>query len=162
MSEQNVQEVKPTKKFYKRWWFWVLAIIVLFIIIGASGGKKTPTQSVPAASDNTNAQAAQTSEPAKAQTPQTLGKISGSGTTTTQKFTAASDWDLNWSYDCSNFGNQGNFQVMIYNGDGSLSFQNALVNQLGKSDSGVEHYHNAGTFYLEVNSECKWTVGVKG
>ncbi|MFA5750782.1 MAG: hypothetical protein WC898_00625 [Candidatus Paceibacterota bacterium] len=32
------------KKFYKKWWFWVLAVVVLFIVIGISGGSKTPSQ----------------------------------------------------------------------------------------------------------------------
>jgi hypothetical protein len=35
----------PKKKFYKRWWVWVLAVIVLFIIIGIAGGASTtPTK----------------------------------------------------------------------------------------------------------------------
>ena len=179
MDGQQTAE-KPKKRFYKRWWFWVGAIIVVFIIIGASSGKSTPQQSVPAASDKpATAQASQTTQqnnnPAPSQsaqaasappaTPavmQTLLDVSGSGTKSTQKFTAGGDWDLNWSYDCSNFGAQGNFQVMIYDGSGSLSFSNAMVNQLGKSGSDVEHYHNSGTYYLEVNSECKWHVTVKG
>src|SRR5947209_608132 len=97
---------KPKKRFYKRWWFWVLAVIVLFIIIGANS-KSTPKQSVPAKSDNTTQ--ASSSKAALA-VPQTLLNISGSGTKSTQKFTAASDWDLNWNYDCSKFaGGQGNF-----------------------------------------------------
>ena len=37
-----------------------------------------------------------------------------------------------------------------------------MVNQLGKSGSDVEHYHNGGAYYLEMNSECKWHVTVKG
>lgn len=146
------------KKFYKRWWFWLVMVVVLFILIGSSG--KSSKQSVPANPDNS-----QSSSSAPAQTvtmPQTLLKLSGSGTKTTQSFTAAKNWDLNWSYDCSNFGNQGNFVVTTYNDSGSPSFSNAPVNQLGSSDSGVEHYHNGGTFYLEVNSECKWNIEVKG
>jgi len=33
------QEQKPKKKFYKRWWFWVLVAIVVFTAIGSSGNK---------------------------------------------------------------------------------------------------------------------------
>jgi hypothetical protein len=36
------------------------------------------------------------------------------------------------------------------------------VNELGASGSDTEYYHSGGTFYLEVNSECSWTVQVKG
>ena len=147
INQSMDEQTKSTKKpFYKRWWVWVLGVIILFIIIGASGGKGQPKESIPA-----------NDKPAT----QTLLNLSASGTKTTQKFTAASDWDLDWSYNCSNFGPQGNFQVMIYNGDGSLSLKNALINQLGKSDSGVEYYHNSGTYYLVVNSECSWEIQVK-
>jgi len=163
------EQAKPAKKrIYKRWWFWVLVVIVFFVIVGASGGKKdanTAKQSVPAASDNTTASTSQQTNQQAQPTPvvaQTLLDISGTGTKSTQKFTAAGDWDMNWSYDCSNFGTQGNFQVMVYNSDGSMSFQNNLVNQLGKSGTDVEHYHAGGTYYLEVNSECKWKISIKG
>lgn len=137
-------------------------LIIVFAVMG-SKGSHTSQPSVPAASDKPVTQtteAAKQSAPTTA--PQTLLDLSGSGTKTTQKFTAGGDWDLNWTYNCSNFGGQGNFQVMIYDGSGSLSFQNAMVNQLGKSDTGVEHYHNAGTYYFVVNSECKWSVKVQG
>jgi len=159
---ENQESAK--KKFYKRWWFWVGAVLVVFIVIGISGGSSTPAKSVPAPTESGSTVAAP-AQPAQAQAPaapQMLLSISGSGSKTTAKFTAASDWDLNWSYDCSKFGYQGNFQVFVYNGDGSMSFSNSGVNQLGKSGADVEHYHTGGTFYLEVNSECSWKIQVKG
>jgi hypothetical protein len=146
----------------------IFAFFILMGIVAASGSNSTNTSnansSTPARPDNTSSQQTQ---PAKAsstpsQQPQVLLDLSGTGTKTTQKFTAASDWDLNWSYDCTSFDNSGNFQVMIYNSDGSLSTDNTLVNQLGSKDSGVEHYHTGGTFYLVVNSECSWHVTAKG
>ena len=149
------------KKFYKRWWFWVLAVIVLFIIVGASGSSK-PGISIPAPAETGSTVANTNTKTETPVTMQTLLDISGSGSKSTAKFTAASDWDLNWSYDCNNFGQDGNFQVYIYNGDGTLSFANSLINQLGKSGADVEHYHNGGTFYLTVNSMCKWKIQVKG
>src|SRR3984957_16783251 len=84
----------------------ILVVIIFFCIIGATGSNKSGT-SVQASSDNSNAGAntQSTSGPTKA--PQTLLDITGSGTKTTQKFTAGGDWDLNWTYDCSSFGNQG-------------------------------------------------------
>lgn len=158
----NQEDTK--KKFYKRWWFWVGAVFVLFIVIGASGDSK-PSTSVPAPSETGSTVATQEKKAAPAPVvtePQVLLDIKGSGTKTTQKFTAGGDWDLNWSYDCSNFGNQGNFQVFIYNGSGSMSYSNSPVNQLGASGADVEHYHNGGTFYLTMNSVCSWKVQVKG
>lgn len=140
----------------------ILGIIVLIIIGSALGGSSSQNnKSVPAASDKPQTSTAQKSS-TPAPTPQTLLDLQGSGTKQTQKFTAAGDWDLNWSYDCSNFGNQGNFIVTVYNSDGSVSFENTEVNQLGSSGSDVQHYHKSGTYYLAIDSECNWTVNVKG
>ena len=101
-------------------------------------------------------------QPAPAPTqPQTVLDVSGSGTKSTQTFTVNDSWQMKWSYDCSNFGYQGNFQVAVYDADGSPSMQNVDVNQLGMSDSDTEYYHTGGTFYLEVNSECNWHVTVQ-
>lgn len=180
-------EVKPKKKFYKRWWFWVGAVLVLFVIIGMSGNS-TPSTSVPAPVESGGTVSAQTqaapeqksvpapteSQPAPAPSQpvskpapapaamQTLLDISGSGSKTTESFTAAGAWNLIWSYDCSNFGSKGNFQVFIYDGNGNMSFDNSGVNQLGASGSDTDYYHVGGTYYLEVNSECSWHVTVKG
>lgn len=100
---------------------------------------------------------------AGAQAPKTLLDIYGSGSKSTEEFTTTrEDWNLTYSYDCSEFGMFGNFQVLIFNGDGSLSWQNSLVNQLGKSGSDVDYYHTGGTFYLVINSECRWHVRVEG
>jgi len=60
-----------------------------------------------------------------------LLNASGSGSKTTDKFTAAGDWDLIWSYDCraamAPIGGKGNFQIFVYNGDGTIPLQNTLV-----------------------------------
>jgi len=149
----------------------VVIIIVLCIMSGALMPRASAEKgvSVPATPDTpapAEQGAAPTStsqvSPPQPTAPQVLLDIKGSGTKSTQKFTAGSDWDLNWSYDCSNFGYQGNFQVTVFNGDGTESFNNAPVNQLGKSGSDVEHYHAGGTYYLEVNSECNWHIQAKG
>ena len=85
----------------------------------------------------------------------------GSGTKSTQTFTVGNSWQMNWSYDCSNFGDQGNFQVFIYTSDGSMSFDNAPVNEEGMSGSDTEYYHAGGSYYIEVNSECNWKITVQ-
>ncbi len=176
LSSKFMETTKEKKPFFKQKRVWVVgALLLLFIIIGASSGdsKKVSVPAQPettvtntASGTNTKTEStptAKTSVPDQAPaTQQTLLDISGSGTKTTQKFTAAGDWDLNWSYDCSNFGYAGNFAVMIYDGDGSMSYKNALINQSGKSGTDVEHYHNGGTYYLVVNSVCKWKMNVKG
>jgi len=80
----------------------------------------------------------------------------------TKKFTASGDWDLQWSYDCSNFGSAGNFILFVMNGDGSASLENDGLNQLGMRRADVLHYHKAGTFYLKITSECNWHVTARG
>ena len=103
-------------------------------------------------------------QPTPAPQPITLLSITGSGSKSTQTFTVPTNsWQLEYTYDCSSFGTSGNFQVMVYNSDGSMSFDNSPVNELGRSGADTQYYHvGEGSYYLEVNSECSWTVNVKG
>jgi hypothetical protein len=78
---------------------------------------------------------------------------SGSGIHSTETFRVNGSWELQWSYDCSNFSDSGNFIVEV---QGDVS--DVLVNQLGSGDSGTEYVHRGGNVYLEINSECDWTV----
>jgi hypothetical protein len=140
-----------------------LLVLLVIGVIGAAGSSSSNSaKSVSAQSDATSTTKSQPAATTKPAAMQVLLDLQGSGTKSTQKFTAASDWDLTWSYDCSGFGSKGNFMVEVYNGDGSMSIENQGVNQLGMKDSGVEHYHKGGTFYLSINSECSWTVQARG
>ena len=174
------------KKFYKQWWFWV--IVVLVIALGSSNKSNdqtravAPTPETQAQTANVPVQAAptpvkkvtvqapvQTPAPTPApapvastpHVPVVLLQTSGSGTKSTQTFIAPSSWTLDYSYDCSSFGSQGNFQVYIFNGSGGMTTLGG-PNQLGMSGSDTEYYHQGGTYYLEINSECSWTVTAKG
>jgi hypothetical protein len=105
-----------------------------------------------------------TPQPAPATTapPVTAGKtvatFSGSGIENTPKFTVTDTWKLDYSFDCSGFGGSGNF---IVNEDGGSDFSGASVNGLGLGKSGSTFaYGDAGTHYLQVNSECSWSVKV--
>lgn len=80
--------------------------------------------------------------------------LSGSGEQTTQDFTTGSDWGVSYSYDCSSFGMQGNFVVSDERGV-------PLANTLGTSGSATTYEHgDPGRHYLEVDSECSWTLQV--
>jgi hypothetical protein len=163
----------------------VAAVVVLFAIAAVVISKGTPATtavSVPAQNETgstaqvqataekstpaaTEAQpdATQTPTPAPSSTAmQTLLDVSGSGTKTTESFTAAGAWNLVWSYDCSNFASQGNFEVTTYDNGGQPDFSINPVNELGASGSDTEYYHQGGTYYLEVDSECSWHIQVKG
>jgi len=84
--------------------------------------------------------------------------VIGSGTKSTTKFKVSrSDWNLHWSYDCTSVAGKRNFQVFVYGSTGSLPGD--LVNQQGAKGSDVQNYHDGpGTFYLQINSECSWSV----
>lgn len=132
---------------------WLLVVVLFVAGCGGSAGS-----SAPAAADTAPVTAA------AAATPQVLLDIQGSGSKSSQTFSAKRDWDLTWTYDCSSaFGGKGNFVVDVFNAaDNSQNFTNQGINQLGAKDSGVEHYHSGGTFYLEVLVGCNWTLRATG
>lgn len=140
--------------------------MIVGLVIGYNLGQQ-PTQSIPtpdAAQQQSDggAQPATATAPASPPAqPQVLLDVSGSGANSTQKFTAAGDWDLQYDYSCQGMGGTGNMIVGVMNADGSPS-QNNGVNELGAGRSDVTHFHVPGTFYLEVNSECSWHVKVIG
>jgi hypothetical protein len=93
-----------------------------------------------------------------AATSSVIATFSGSGIQNTTQFTAPGTWKLDWTYDCSSFGSNGNF---IVDEDGGNDFGGASVNELGAGGSGsTMAYNDAGTHYLSVNSECSWTLKV--
>jgi hypothetical protein len=69
---------------------------------------------------------------------------------------APGNWELKWSYNCASFGSEGNFAV---DEDNEGDFNGVNVNELGAGSSGVTHaYSDAGTHYLDVDSECDWSL----
>lgn len=100
-------------------------------------------------------------------TPPTLLSISGSGIKSSKTFSWSGDSvDLTYTFNCSNFGSQGNFQIYFY-GASILgpTVPDILANDLAAKggDTTTEYLSGStGPFHLEVNSECKWTVAVTG
>jgi hypothetical protein len=140
--------------------FLSLCGLVFVIGIAAAAASPSSSSSPPAASaPPAQTQAAVPPAPSKAAvaTAKTVATFSGSGITNTAQFTVSSTWKLDYSFDCSNFGYAGNFIVME---DGGLS--GAMnVNELAMSKTGSSYaYNDAGTHYIEVNSECSWTLKV--
>jgi hypothetical protein len=88
-----------------------------------------------------------------------LFRVAGSGIKQTRDFSVPAEWTIEYAYNCSNFGSDGNFIVYVYNSDGFLDSNDSGVNELGRQGSGSTSNHNdAGTVYLGINSECNWTV----
>lgn len=142
-SEEN-------KNWFQRHKVWsvIIALLVFFFLLGVL---------VPQPNTESNSNTQQNSAVEK----QTVLALTGSGSKQSEKFTVKDAWDLEWNYDCSKFGQQGNFIVTVYNPDGSASTQNSMINQLGMSGKDVQHYQKDGTFYLSVNSVCDWHITVK-
>ncbi|MCM3922026.1 hypothetical protein ND748_10195 [Frankia sp. AiPs1] len=112
------------------------------------------------AAGSTAGAAAQQAPATTAAAPAVLLQEQGSGTKTTAQFTTAGAWTFDWTYDCSAFGTQGNFAVIVTKDSGNkLTTDN--VNQLGAKGASTEHFYDKGTFHLEIISECAWTVTAK-
>ena len=94
--------------------------------------------------------------------PHVIFATSGSGATSTRPFTIpASDdaWQISWGYDCADVGGSGTFDYHVNQGT-QPDYQDFGPNQLGTGGQGIEHYYDRGTFNLQVNSECSWSIQV--
>jgi hypothetical protein len=121
--------------------FVVVLVVGLLVVLGSRSPRTSP--GLPPAAPHAQAQ---------------LLTLRGNGIQRTTKFTTSGDWRIDWTYDCSSFGTTGNFIVEVQ-GD----TLDVAVNQLGARGSGsAPEYTSPGTYYLEVNSECVWTVTVFG
>ena len=146
----------------------VAALIAIIIVAAAASGSKT-ADTATTGSGTTATQGAATGDgqapavaPATSQAaPPAPAKTvvltkSGQGIEQTRLFTVGDDWSLTYSFDCSNFGMQGNFQVFEDYPGGDV-----LVNALAKKGGDVTYQTgDAGTHSLKINSECAWKVTV--
>jgi hypothetical protein len=93
----------------------------------------------------------------------TLLNTSGSGLKNTAPFAATGDHlAISYAYDCSGFGQSGNFIVNLNNASGLVA---GVANELGaKGQSSSAAYFNgaSGPYHLEIDSECSWNVIVFG
>ena len=144
----------------------LVGVVVMFVaglVIGTvmSHGRGVPAASPansPAASAAAVTAAASSPPAARPATANTVATFTGSGTENTARFTVTSTWKLVYSFSCSNFGQAGNFAVLE---DGGNDFNGVTVNDLEISKSASTWaYNDAGTHYLEVDSECAWTAEV--
>lgn len=141
----------------------VVGLVVIVAIAAAVGGSKTTNstaanvQSTTAATRQTSGAAPISSSAAPAAPAKTVVLTkSGEGLVKTKSFTVGDDWSLTYSFDCSSFGMQGNFQVYEDYPDGQV-----LVNALAKKGSDVTYQTgDAGKHSLEVSSECDWKITV--
>lgn len=131
--------------------------LIFAIGIAAAAASPPPSASAPPPAPVTRA-ATSPAQPAVAVKPRLVVKFSGNGDTNTVRFAVSATWKLAYSYDCSGFGTQGNFAVEE---DGGSNPGGVSVNEIGMGKTGTSWaYSDAGTHYLEVFSECAWTMKV--
>lgn len=133
----------------------------LKIALGAGGGILALVV-IAAAASSGSPRAAAGAPPAHAAAakPVTVATFTGSGAQKTAPFTVPASWRLDYSFDCSGFGYKGNFVVLT---DSGSDYNGATVNDLAMSKAAVTYaYGDAGTHYLDVNSECSWKIKVTG
>ena len=135
--------------------FLSLAIVVLIIIIAAVASSGSGSSKAAATSTGGTAAAPTSAPPAAPVKPHVIAVFHGDGIQNTPQFTTPASWVLRYSFDCAAFGQSGNFAV-TESGLGSVA-----VNRLALRGHGVTRgYSDAGRHYLEVNSECRWTMRV--
>lgn len=139
-------------------------LLVVLIVLGAivsavSSGKNTATATPPVAQPSRPAQPATPpttpSKPAPPPKPYTVLTETGNGIKTTRTFKVHDDWDLYYSFNCANFGGQGNFAVT------NDTTGDVYVNALAAKGKDVTHEHNGdGSMALSIDSECDWRIKV--
>lgn len=88
--------------------------------------------------------------------PTVVFTTSGDGIKNTADFTTGPEWSVAYTFDCSRAGGNGNF-VLEVGGD----LGNILANALSAKGADTSYEHdNPGSHYLQVNSECDWTLKV--
>jgi kumamolisin len=95
-----------------------------------------------------------------AQSGSVLLQAKGTGSRRTASFTAPASWTLQWNYNCANVGNASAFIVAVQEANGQPS-ANGNVVQRGKRGSGTKQYQQAGTFSLQITTQCTWQVTAK-
>jgi hypothetical protein len=80
-----------------------------------------------------------------------LLEAKGTANGNTKKFRSAGDWDLSWSVNCDGDG----YVSINPEGDAFL-----IGPTTDKTARGVEHYHEAGSFHIEVigGPNCDWSL----
>jgi zinc-ribbon domain len=89
---------------------------------------------------------------------QVLLDTSGTGTQSTQRFTATGNWEIHYSFACQ--ADTANFSITSYQGDGT--YGDLLENLVTKNLDKTQYIHKSGTWYLKIEGDCPWRVTVHG
>jgi hypothetical protein len=139
----------------------VMGICTVAVANSGNGNGATTTSSRPsqppaaAAATTPTPVATLKPTPTSPPAPKVLLDLTGSGIKNSGEFDAPSHWRLAYSYDCTSFGTQGNFQVFVEQGSTPVD---APVNELGMKGQSTSDVYHGGKLHLSMNSECNWHV----
>jgi hypothetical protein len=82
------------------------------------------------------------------------------------QFAPQGAWDLRYQWDCTRAREEGvpdasGFDVTIFNADDdTTAFEHPQASRSGGNGTGVLHYRRSGIYYLDVQTQCDWSVAV--
>lgn len=131
-------------------------VIIVASITDSIASPKTPTATVAVTTRQTVG--SKPAAPAAAPADKVVLEGSGNGIKNTANFTTGSDWSIAYTFNCASFGYKGNFQIYAYDGS---QLSGVPANELAMKGGATSYQHgDSGTHYLQINSECAWTVKV--
>jgi hypothetical protein len=159
----------PFRTFLKVVFLLVVAFVGVSVVLGIILAPKTPVHPTTAGSPASTTAGSSTptslkphgsvASAAKTSPWVLLANITGSGIRSTRQFTVGSvarEWAIAWAFNCGSQGS-GIFNYFVEEGT-QPNIHDFGPNQLGVSNSGAEYYYDTGTFNLEVDSACNWSI----
>ncbi len=157
------------KKFYKRWWFWVVAVVAAFVVVGAMG-ETAPTPNVPASAETENTVSNEETKSApKAAAPkpsapvpavqksyQQVFTFSGNGAKKSEPFTITGD-RFKIVYDCSGDPSFTLCQAFVFKVSSGLP-QVVMNNNAATKDETI--IYGRGEYYIDANTIGNYTMTV--
>lgn len=108
-----------------------------------------------------DADAGRTAEATPVPEVETLVEQQGTGGAVTTPFTAEARWDVAYTYDCTGQpGGAGAFTVHVQDVSGRRI--NVIADNQGAEGSKENRWPHAGTYALDVETACSWTLKVTG
>jgi hypothetical protein len=145
-------------------WTAVIGAVVLLTIVGTAIGRSSNTTTSSNSTNSANpglvtttAGLTLTAPPPSTST--VLLDRSGQGSQRTPSFTTSREWELAYTFDCSNLDGQGTFQFEVQNADGTAS-DDPGASDVALSGGATDDYHDIGQHYLAITSACKWHITV--
>jgi hypothetical protein len=112
---------------------------------------------------SSNTAAAPSSKQPSSDTPEAAGQpaslilhLAKSGSATTNAFTVSSTWAISWRFACSKAGSDNTFKLAVQGGSSYI----LPITKNGLNGSDTTYFHQAGTYYIELTTQCAWKIAV--